>query len=261
MKKTRLILGIALVSGYLGIGLGLGSHARAKSLAEIRKAGVFRTATEGTFAPFNFFKGKELVGFEVELVNEISKKLKIKNEWKYSSFDSLLIGLNHDRYDIVASSHGITPERANVVDFSDPHYCTSVVIVSKKGGPKKVSELKGKVVAVEVGTISVPYLEKVPGIKKVQTFPKDPDCTQALGNGKVDAWVTDRLVAAEAQKGQPAYGLELGETFLEQRVAMAVSKGNSELLKAVNAALAELKADGTVKKLGIKYVGEDISCH
>src|SRR4051812_3217522 len=96
----------------------VGQSSFSASWEAIQKSKTIRIATEGTFSPFNFFKGKELTGFEIDLVNAIVKKLGLKADWKTSSFDSLLIGLSQDRFDLVAASHGITPERQKVVDFS-----------------------------------------------------------------------------------------------------------------------------------------------
>ena len=125
---------------FLGLVAGLGANASAWT--KIEKSKTLRLATEGEFNPFNFYKGKELTGFEVDLANEISKKLALKQEWKTQPFAALLIGLNQDRYDLVAASHGITPERAKAVDFTNPHYCTGGVIVTKGSGPTIPTGLK-----------------------------------------------------------------------------------------------------------------------
>ncbi len=237
--------------------------ANSKPWEAINKGGTLRAASEGTFSPFNFFKNGKLTGFEIDVVEAISKKLNLKTNWETKSFDALLLGLEPklDRYDLVAASHGITPERQKVVDFSDPHYCTGVVIVSKKGGPKSLADLKGKVAAIEVGTIYSPTLVKTPGIKEVKTLKQDPECMQALLSGRADAWVTDKLVAEEAIKSHKDAVFVIGDTVLVEKVAMAVSKGNAELLKQINEGLAAIKKDGTYKKISLKYFNEDISCH
>jgi len=237
--------------------------AQGASWEEIKKKGTLRVATEGNFAPFNFYKDNKLVGFEIDVVEAIAKKHSLKVDWKTGGFDSLLIGLDAklNRYDLVAASHGITPERANVVDFSEAHYCTGVVVVSKKGGPKSLNDLKGKKAAIQVGTIFAPTLAKVQGIAEVKTYPKDPDCLQALKAGRVDSWVTDKLVAIEALKTNPKDGLEIGDTVLVEKVAMAVAKGNTDILKQINEGLAAIQKDGTYKSISQKYFNEDISCH
>ena len=129
----------------------LGSTAQARTWADIQKSGTIKIATEGAFPPFNLMKGKTPTGFEVELAEVLAKQLGLKVQWTIQPFDSLLIGLNQDRYDFVIASHGITPERQKAVDFSNPHYCTGGAIVTRPGGPLTAKALSGKSVAVQVG--------------------------------------------------------------------------------------------------------------
>jgi polar amino acid transport system substrate-binding protein len=228
----------------------------------IQKTGKIRLATEGAYSPFNFYKNGKLTGFEVELVESIAQKLALKYDWKAGSFDSLLMGLapNQDRYDLVAASHSITPEREKAVDFTSPHYCTQVVIVSREGGPLTMADLKAKKVGIQVGTVGVPVLLKVQGIGDVKTFPKDPDAMQALIMGRVDAWVTDKPVAVEAQTQQASAKLKIGDPIAQMKIGMAVTKGNTTLVSQINGALSALQKEGAYKKLSLKYFNEDISC-
>jgi polar amino acid transport system substrate-binding protein len=244
----------------LSLALFAAASTHAAPWTQIQKAGTLHIATEGAFAPFNFFKGKELTGFEVELGTELAKKLALKPDWKTTPFESLLIGLNQNRYDLVAASHGVTEERAKAVDFTKPHYCTGGIIVSRKGGPKTVAELKGKIVAVQVGSSYLTHVQKLAGLKEVKTLPKDPDGLQTLMAGRVDAWVTDKFVALDAQKANAKAGLELGELVFQEQVAMAVAKGNKDLLAKTNEALEALVKDGTYARLSQKYFAMDVSC-
>lgn len=230
------------------------------SLAAIDKSKPMKIATEGAFAPFNYFKGKELTGFEVELGTELAKKITGKSEWKTTPFDSLLIGLNQNRYDFVIASHGVTEERAKAVDFTQPHYCTGGIIIAKTGGPKTAADLKGKVIAVQVGTTYLENAKKIPGVKEVKTYPKDTDALQNLMSGRVDAWVTDKFVALEAVKANQAAKLQVGDMVFQEQIAMAVAKGNTELKSELNKALDALKKDGTYLKISKKYFGDDVSC-
>lgn len=253
MKILKKFFGIAF-------SLLLLSSAQASSWAEIKKSGTLRIATDGAFSPFNFYKGTTLTGFEVEVAEAVAKHLGLKVSWKVASFDSLLIGLSQDRFDLVAASHGITPERQKVVDFSSPHYCSGVALVSKGTVFPSLAALKGKTAAIQVGTIFVPTLLAAPGLKRVSTLPKDTDCLQALLAGRVDAWVTDVFVGKAAVKAHPQAKLAVSEPLLIEKVAMAVQKGNDELRGQVDQALKALVADGTYLRLSRKYFGQDISC-
>ena len=114
----------------LGLLLASAFTAQARSLDEVKKDGKINIATEGQFAPFNFFLGSKLSGFEVELAELVAKKMGVTIEWKALGFDALLAGLRQDRWDLVIASHGITEERAKAVTFAEPHYCSGGAIVS-----------------------------------------------------------------------------------------------------------------------------------
>ena len=235
------------------------SFAQARTWDQIKASGTVRIATEGAFPPFNYFEGKKLTGFEVDLGTAIGKQLGLKVEWITQPFDNLLIGLNQDRYDFVIASHGITPERQKAVDFSNPHYCTGGAIVSKVGGPKTVADLKGKTVAVQVGTTYLDNVQKVAGVGSVKTFPKDTDAQAALMAGRVDVWVGDKFSALDVVKAQGGK-LQLGSLLFQERIAMAVKKGNASLLKELNSSLATELSNGTYAKLSNQYFKMDIRC-
>jgi polar amino acid transport system substrate-binding protein len=227
---------------------------------KIQSSGTLKIATEGTFPPFNEFKGEKLTGFEVEVAEAVAKAIGIKFEWKTYPFDSLLIGLNQDRYDFVIASHGITPERLQAVDFTDPHYCTGGVIFSKAGGPLTAADLKGKSVAVQVGTTYLRHLKNIPGVKDVKTYPKDTDSLQNLLAGRVDAWITDKFVGIQGQKSNPGAHINQGEMLFQEKVAMAIAKGNNSLREKLNEGLAKILKDGTYAAISKKYFNEDIRC-
>jgi len=253
MRKALLVFGI--------LALGL-AFAQVRSFDQIKRSGEIRIGTEGEFPPFNYFDEKnQLTGFEVDLGNAIAEKLGLKPRWIAQAFDSLLIQLNQGRFDFVIASHGITEERAKAVDFTNPHYCTGGILVSKKGGPKTRKDLQGKVVGVQIGTTYMEAAQKIPGVKQVRTYQKDPDALQDLLAGRIDAWITDRFVAKEAIQGRKLEGtLQLGELVFQERVAMAVAKGNKSLLEALNQALADLMKDGTYAQISKKWFGEDVRC-
>ena len=127
--------------------LALGVQAR--SFDDVKKDGKIIVATEGQFAPFNYFQGAKLTGFEVDIAEAIAAKMGLKIEWKALSFDALLAGLRQDRWDMVIASHGITEERAKAVTFTEPHYCSGGVIISKSDAIKTAADLTGKTVAVQ----------------------------------------------------------------------------------------------------------------
>ncbi|PYE49973.1 ABC transporter substrate-binding protein [Deinococcus yavapaiensis] len=233
--------------------------AQPATLAEIRKTGVLRLATEGNYPPFNYFKGKTLTGFEVDLGNAIAKQMGLKPQWTTIVFDSLLIGLAQNKYDLVIASHGITPERQKAVSFSNPHYCSGGVLVSRPGGPKTLADLKGKVVTLGVNTSYLQYAQRLPGLKEIKTLPTTNDQLTAVLVKRADTMVLDRFNALDVVKTMPGK-LQIGDVIFPERIGMAVGLGNTSLVSAVNAALEKLMADGTYAKLSKAYFGQDVRC-
>ncbi|HEY0845897.1 MAG TPA: ABC transporter substrate-binding protein [Noviherbaspirillum sp.] len=241
-------------------GLVAGMTAQARTFDEIKASGKIIVATEGAYPPFNYFQGAKLTGFEVELAEAMVKKMGLAIEWKALSFDALLAGLRQDRWDMVIASFGITEERSRAVTFTNPHYCSGGVIVTRDGGIRTPDMLAGKTVAVQTGSTYMQNVQKLPGLKEVKNFPQDTDARAALMNGRVDAWVSDRFVVKNAIESNPAMGLKTGGYLFVEKVATAVKKGNTSLAAAVDKALAEVMADGTYKTLSEKYMKEDIRC-
>ncbi|MBL8349477.1 MAG: amino acid ABC transporter substrate-binding protein [Burkholderiaceae bacterium] len=251
LKKSALVA-VAL--------LGLVAQADARTIDEIKKDGKIIIATEGQFAPFNYFQGARLTGFEVEVAEAVAAKMALKVEWKALSFDALLTGLRQDRWDMVIASHGITEERAKAVTFTDPHYCSGGVIIARDGAIKTAADLAGKVVSVQTGTTYLENVRKVSAVKEVKNFPQDTDARAALVSGRVDAWVTDRFVALNSLVANPGAGMKMGDFLFVERIASAVAKGNAGLAAEVNKALAAILADGSYAAISKKWFNEDIRC-
>lgn len=251
--KTPLIL-LALLSL-------LGAQAQSyRSMDEIKSSGQILIGSEGEFPPFNFFDPQgNLSGFEIDVANALAEKLGLEPKWIPQSFDTLLIALNQGRFDFVIASHGITPERAHAVDFTDPHYCTGGMVVALPGGPKSAADLAGKRVGVQVGSTYFEAAGNITNIKEVKTYQSDPEALQDLLAHRIDAWITDRFVADNAAK-ERQLDLQMGELLFQEQVAMAVAKGNSELVSALNQGLAEIMTDGTYAEISQKWFGSNVSC-
>lgn len=236
------------------------SALQARPLEAVRKDGTLLLATEGQYAPFNYFKGPQLTGFEVEVAELVARKMGLKPQWKTLSFDALLTGLQQDRWDVVIASHAITDERAKAVTFTAPHYCSGGTIVSLSPSLRSARDLAGKLVAVQTGTTYAAEVGRLPGVKSVKNFPSDTDARSALVAKRVDAMVTDRFVAKELLRKSPKAGFHLGDRVTIERIAAAVALGNTSLADAWSQALREALADGSYARLSQQYFQEDIRC-
>ncbi|ABM30908.1 ABC transporter substrate-binding protein [Paracidovorax citrulli] len=249
--KTMATAAVALCAAF---------SAQARPIDAIQKDGKIIIATEGQFAPFNYFNGTQLTGFEVEVANLVAKKMNLKVEWKTLGFDALLTGLGQDRWDVAIASHGVTEERSKAVTFAAPHYCSGGMVIAMDPAIRTGKDLAGKVVAVQTGTSYLENVKKVPGVKDVKNFPTDVDARSALTSKRVDAWVTDKFVAKEVAAKNPKAGLKLGDMLFIEKMAPAVAKGNTGLADAWNKAFAEILADGSYAAVSKKYFNEDVRC-
>ena len=234
---------------------------QARSLDEIKKGGKIIVATEGQFAPFNYFKGTTLTGFEVEVAELAAKKMGLKIEWKTIGFDALLTGLKQDRWDLVISSHGITPEREKAITFTAPHYCSGAQVIARDASIQGAKDLAGKTVSAQTGTTYLDYVQKnVPGVKRVVNFPTNEAAMNALMTQRADAWVTERFLAKEMLAKNPKIKFHQGELLFVERIAAAVAKDNQPLAAAWNQAFAASLKDGSYAKISQKWFQEDIRC-
>jgi lysine-arginine-ornithine-binding protein len=227
----------------------------AQSLAEIKKRGKLIVGTEPTFPPFEFVDEKnQVVGFDIDIANELSKRLGVKLEIVNLPFDSLIPALLQGKIDLIIAGMTITEERAKVVDFSKPYFEANQAIVVRKDGkfePKKLEELVGKKVAVQLGTTGDLVVSEINGVQVVR-FQKFTDAFLELQNGRVNAVVLDEAPAKAYVKKFPKFLISAvvntGETY-----GIAVKKGNKELLNFVNQTLDILKSSGTYNKLIQKW--------
>lgn len=227
----------------------------AQSLTVIKRRGKLLVGTEPTFPPFEFVDEKnQVVGFDIDIANELAKRLGVKLEIVNLPFDSLIPALQQGKIDIIIAGMTITEERAKVVDFSKPYFEANQAIVVRKDGkfePKKIEELVGKKVAVQLGTTGDLVISEYKGVTVVR-FQKFTDAFLELQNGRVDAVLLDEAPAKAYVKKFPKFLIsavvDTGETY-----GIAVRKGNKELLNFVNQTLDILKSTGTYNKLLQKW--------
>ena len=157
-----------LLGAVIPLSLLICAPVQARDWSVIQKSGTIIAATEGAFAPFNYYEGTKLTGYEVDVGEALAKKLGLKIEWKAVPFDAQLAAVKQDRFDFAIASHGYTKERAKAVDFASPHYCTGGMIAAAKDGSLTVDSLKGKTVGVQLATSYFDAAKKIPGVKEVK---------------------------------------------------------------------------------------------
>ena len=206
----------------------------------------FRMITEGAFPPYEFLRGMEIVGVDVEIGRAIAKRLGRKFSVDSNDFDSVLPSVINGRAEIAAAGITVTEARKERVDFSIPYMTAGIVVVSKKSNPfRDVSQLKGKRISVQAGTTSDDYVRNELG-QEATGFGTAAEAVAGLKAGTFDFVLADVGVAKHCAKGNP--DLEVSDLLTSEDYAVAIAKGQPELLKAINETIAALKADGTIVK-------------
>ena len=226
---------------------------------ELLEPGVLKSATEGTFPPFSFRgPGGKLDGLEMRIMGEIADRLGLTYEPVVIKWDSMLIGLQADQFDIVGNAMGITEERQQQVTFCDGWLESGAqLIVPEDSDIAGADGTAGKRLGVITASIFVPLVEGW-GAEAVH-YKADVDAMQDTVNGNIDGMVTDSIAGAYAisRAGLP---LKLvGGLHSPYQMGWAVRKGKPNLVTAINATRAEMVADGTVKGLFEDLIGFDPS--
>jgi len=244
MKKIiALVLALVMVAACLTACGG----AKGATLKDVQKAGKLVVATSPDFPPFESLEGDAVVGIEPDIMSLIGDRLGVAVEFVQMDFDSVLIGIQAAKYDCAMSGITVTPDREKNMLFTDPYYNAAQVIVVAEGSPiTGKADLADKTVSVQTGTTAESGCQDE-GIK-VQAFAANADAKAALTTGKVDAWVVDNLTAIQmVEEGEGLVILE--EKMTEEPYAFAFAMGSEDLVAAINEALAELIADGTVESI------------
>ena len=228
-------------------------EAPAAELETVQK-GKLVMMTNADFPPYEFHDQTAIVGIDVEIAGAIAEQLGLELEIEDIAFDSIIPEIVSGKADIGAAGMTVTEDRKQNVDFSDTYaHATQVIIVKEDSEIKGVADLEGKVMGVQQGTTGDIYVSGDYGDAAVERYAKGMEAVQALAQGKVDAVVIDGEPAKQYIK--EVEGLKIiDESYTDEDYAIAIKKGNTAMVEAVNAALAELKSEGKLDEIVAKYI-------
>ena len=240
--KTKLSIGAVLLSLVLIFTISCG-----------KKEEILYVGTNAEFQPFEYLEDGEIVGFDIDLINEIAKIIDMKIEVKNLAFDGLIPALQAKKVDLIIAGMSATEERKQFVNFTEAYYTSKQAIIVSKDNTTIVTfdDLVGKNVGVVLGftgDIAVTDIKEI----DVQRYNGSSEAILALKANKIDAVVLD---------SEPAYNYSLQNTELkmldtnlaEETYAIALGIDDTELLEKINKALQTLKANGTYEILHAKY--------
>ena len=212
-------------------------------------------STNAAFPPYEMTTDSgEFEGIDIETAQAIADKLGLELQIDDMDFDAALLAVQQGKADMVMAGVTVTDERQNVMDFTDS-YATGIqsIIVKEDSDIASVDDLAGKKIGTQRGTTGYLYCSDDFGDENVVAYDNGLTAVQMLNNGQVDCVVIDNAPAKDFIAANP--GLKLLDTaYVEESYAIGVGKGNTELKDAINTALEELKADGTLQAIVDKYI-------
>ncbi len=247
----RVLTGVVLALALFGV-VSCGSRGPAKIVI----------ASDATFPPMEMVdESKNIVGFDVDLMNAAAKAGGFTVEFKNTAWDGIFAGLEAGKYDAVMSSVTITDERKKTMDFSMPYINAGQVVVVKSevSNVQTLDDLKGKTVGAQIGTTGAFEIDKVKDKDKIteKTYDEIGLAFEDLANGRIAGIVIDSPVAANYALQNPNYKGKLkivGEPFTQEFYGVAVKKGNTKVLDAINAGLKKVVDTDEYKALVQKWL-------
>ena len=261
-RNTFLALLLAGLLILAGCGQSGGGQAQTGDLlSQIQERGEIVVAMEGTWAPWTYHdENDNLVGYDVEVAAAIAEKLGVSVRYEEGEFDGLLAGVEAGRYDIMVNGVDIDEERQQKYDFTDPYAYGHIAVIVRgdNGDIAAMEDLAGKHTANTITStyakVAEEYGAEVTGVDDLnQTF-------ELLFSGRIDATLNSEDSYYDYMKAHPDADARIACLAPDAtQIAIPVPKGETTLVNAINDALAELNADGTLSALSEKYFERDIS--
>lgn len=217
-----------------------------------------KIATESSYKPFSYTDADgKLIGYEIELIDALCAQMKAECEVISQDWDGLIPGLNAQKFDAAIAGMSITPERKEVVEFSDPYFYSGIVLIGKKGDDISVDGLKAQPIASQRATVSAQYLQDEHADADIKLYDTQDNAYLDLTSGRVRAMMSDKVTGidwlkTEAGKNYEVKGQEISTN--DDAMGIAFRKGDA-LVAKFNTALAELKSNGTYDQITGSYFG------
>ena len=247
MKKIVTLMMVMLLAVSMLCGCG-------KKGGMTVKEGTLTMATNAYFPPYEYYEGSEVVGIDAEIAKAVADKLGLELVIEDMEFDSIITAVSAGKADIGLAGMTVTEERLKNINFSNSYAQGVQVVIVKQGADiQSIDDITGKMIGVQLATTGDIYATDDFGAENVTEFNKGNDAIMALLSDKVDCVIIDNEPAKSFVASNE--GLVILDTeYVTEDYAACISKENTELLDAVNKALDELTADGTIQAILDKYI-------
>lgn len=220
---------------------------------EAAAGGVLVMGTNAEFPPYEFYEDNDIVGIDVEIAKAIAEKMGMELEIEDMAFDAIIPAVTSGKADFGAAGMTVTEERQRSVEFTDTYANSNqVAIVKEDSDIAGSADLEGKTIGVQLGTTGDALATELKDAT-VERYNKGLEAVQSLTQGKIDAVVIDQATAQAFVKKTEGIKI-LDEKMSEEEYAIAIKKGNTELVEKMNAAIAELKSEGKIDEIVAKYM-------
>ncbi|WP_454688402.1 transporter substrate-binding domain-containing protein [Achromobacter aloeverae] len=265
MQSRRTFMKTALASGAVMALPGL-ALAEGGTLADIKKRGKLTVGTEAAYEPFEFVENGQVVGYGRDILELMAQKLGVKLEQMNLPFQGLLPGLMSHKFDFVATSVGITPERAKRFAFSEPVGVVRSVLMVRAGDTsiKKDLDISGKIIGTQMGSSSQPVADEFEkelkektgkGYADTKLFQAYPDVSNALANNTIDVALMPSNIAAVQMRKQAGVFRIVGEIGQPKLLAWVANPKDLEIRQFINSSLDEFRSSGKLAELQKKWFG------
>lgn len=239
-----------VAAGLLAVAAGT---VAADTLDSIKQAGVVVMANGGAYPPFGFVQNGTMVGFDIDLGNEVAKRLGVTPKWEKIDFSGLLPALSSKRVDMLVTAMTWTPERAQRITFSKPYYNSGIAGASKPANRVVTqADLAGKVVAVQIGSAGERYVRELGTAKEVKTYNDFLLAFADVEAGRADVVVNTLPVVRYNAMRRPSK-LDVSPTWDKRDVGINTRMDDARLLAAVNTIMDDLEREGFLRQLDAKW--------
>ncbi|AKP68142.1 transporter substrate-binding domain-containing protein [Companilactobacillus ginsenosidimutans] len=256
--KKRVALLLTMVAAFVLILTGCSNSSN-----ETKTKGTLTIGLEGTYAPYSYRENGKLTGYEVEFGKALAKEMGLKAKFVPTKWDSLIAGLNSKTFDVVINNVGETKDRQKHYIFAKPYVASKSVLITKDGDSKvkSVDDLKGVKMAEGTGTDNYNKAKKFGA--NIVPSPDFATTMSMIKQGRVQATINSHEAFLTWAKDNKDSGLKAKviptNKIPNTKIAPIFNKDSTKLRDKVNKAEDKLRKDGTLKRLSIKYFGEDIS--
>lgn len=235
------------------------------TLAEVKKKGVLVAGVKDSLPPFGYIdeKSRQIVGYDIDFINAIAKKLGVKVELKPVTSASRMPQLQEGHIDIIAATMTKNPERAKQIDFSHTYFFTGQKFITKKGTVKSLKDLEGKKIGTAKGSTSEQNVKKAIPTATVLSFDDYPQAFLALQQGKVSAVTTDEaILAGILSKAPNKEQFEIPNLQIsDEPYGLGMRKGDKNFVDFVNKTILEMEKSGEAAKIFDKWFGPSTAFH